>query len=47
VLDSVLINRRRHDVVFALGVSGVSLVVGLFWLMLVILITCGAAGAFD
>jgi len=47
VLDSVLINHRRHDAQFALGVSGVSLVVGLFWLILVILIRCGAAGAFD
>jgi len=47
VLDSVLINRRRHDTQLALGVSGVSLVVGLFWLMLVILIRCGSAGAFD
>jgi hypothetical protein len=47
VSDGVLISRRRHDTQLALGVAEVSLVVGLFWLMLVILIRCGSAGAFD
>jgi hypothetical protein len=47
VLDCLLISRRRHDAQLALGVSGVSLVVGLFWLMLVIVLRCGAVGAFD
>jgi hypothetical protein len=47
VLDCLLISRRRHDVQLALGVSGVSLLVGLGWLMLVTLIWCGSAGAFD
>jgi len=43
----LLISRRRHDIQLALGVSGVSLLVGLGWLMLVTLIRCGSAGAFD
>jgi hypothetical protein len=46
-LDCVLIGRRRNDIQLALGISGVSLVVGLFWLMLVIMLRCGSAGAFD
>jgi hypothetical protein len=47
VVDSVSISRRRHDTQLGLGVGGVSLVLGLFWLMLVVLIRCGSAGAFD